>query len=414
MRDDQPPASDVTAGPEVTVLRQPVVNSDRTVYGYAVRVHVQGPDGRPLPLPQAERLVDAELTQLDLAAVGGDRLVLLQATTGVLTGQVQLGPTPFGLVLEVPPHVTQRPDAVDLLLAASQHGIRLALADYTGSATQDALLPYVSLTKVDLARGPDRTAELISRAHAAGASVIAERADDRDRVRLAIDLGTDLLQGPMFARRPETTGREFSAGELQCLELVQLLGADPVDQGAVVRTVGSDPELAIRVLHLVNSSAYGLRRAVDSVAQAVVLVGPQQLSALAMASLIDARPTTVGALWSILTRATTCRALTGDDAAYTVGLLSAVAAQQGFGVDDLVSRAGVSEHIARALRDQTGPYGPVLAAVLAHEENDPDGVRLAGLEPYDVAHAYLAALPEALGIATALAVSSGASTAAGA
>ncbi len=400
MRDDQAAASDVQG---VTILRQPVVHSDRTVYGYAVRVHVQGADGRPLPLPQAERRIDAELAHLDLAALSGDRLVLLQATTGVLTGQVPLGPTPFGLVLEVPPHVTQRPDAVALLLTASQHGFRTALADYTGSATQDALLPYVALAKVDLARGPDRTAELISRAHAAGASVVAERADDRDRVRLAVDLGADLLQGPMFQRDQAPVRRSFNAGELQCLELLRILSADQVDQNAVVTTVAADHELSMRVLHLVNSSAFGLRTEVYSVRQAVVLVGPRQLHALAIASLIDARPNTVAALWTVLTRAMTCRTLAGDDAGYTVGLLSAVAAQQAIELIDLVQRTGISDQLSAALLRHEGHHGKALAAVLAHEENDSDAVAATGLEPWDVAHAYLAAVPQALATATSLA-----------
>ena len=38
---------------------------------------------------------------------------------------------------------------------------------------------------------------------------------------------------------------------------------------------------ALRVLRLVNSSAVGLSRTVDSVRQAVVLVGPRRLRALA-------------------------------------------------------------------------------------------------------------------------------------
>ncbi|MDN8907529.1 HDOD domain-containing protein, partial [Staphylococcus aureus] len=92
---------------------------------------------------------------------------------------------------------------------------------------------------------------------------------------------------------------------------------------AVVKIVSADPELSIRVLHLINSSAYGLRRQIDSVHQAVVLVGPNQLAALATASLVDARPTTVGPLCSMLSRARTMHALSGSDAGYTVGLLSA-------------------------------------------------------------------------------------------
>ncbi|WP_449386610.1 EAL and HDOD domain-containing protein [Cellulomonas soli] len=327
-------------------------------------------------------------------------------TTGIFTGRQRLTPPASGLLLEIPLPLAMRDDAVALASALRGTGQRLVLGDYSGTASQDALLPYVDHVKLDTARSADRIATLVERAHHSGAGVIGERADTRERIRLAREIGIDLLQGPMFERNHEVTGRDFTAGELQCLELMQLLSADSVDQAAVVRMVGSDPELAIRVLHLVNSSSYGMRSRVDSVHQAVVLVGPQQLAALAMASLIDARPTTVGALWAVLTRAQTVRALAGSDAGYTVGLLSAVAAQQHYSVDDLVRRTGVSDDIAQALRTSTGPYGPALAAVLAHEENDVEGVIATGLEPFDVAHTYLAAVPEALATATALAISS--------
>jgi c-di-GMP-related signal transduction protein len=80
-----------------------------------------------------------------------------------------------------------------------------------------------------------------------------------------------------------------------------------------------------------------------------------------------------------------------------------LAAQEHLSVESLVERSGVSEQIAHALRDQTGVYGPVLAAVMAHEENDSDGVAATGLVHRDVAQAYLAAVSEAYATATALA-----------
>jgi EAL and modified HD-GYP domain-containing signal transduction protein len=84
-------------------------------------------------------------------------------------------------------------------------------------------------------------------------------------------------------------------------------------------------------------------------------------------------------------------------------MLSAVASHLKLSIDSIIERSGVSEAIADALRDQTGPLGPVLAAVLAHEENDTAAVVAAGYEPIEVAHVHLAAIPEALATATALA-----------
>ncbi|HEY0214944.1 MAG TPA: HDOD domain-containing protein [Cellulomonas sp.] len=388
---------------EVTVLRQPVVHPDRSVYGYAVRVRVQDATGAPLPDDDAEIHTEAAYQKLDLSGLAGDRPVLLRGTARLLSGEVAVWYEADRLLLEITPSLA-RHEGIDALIAtAAARGTRLVLADYDGSAPQDRLLDRVSVVKVDLARGPDRTAELVARAHLAGASVIAEHADSAEHLELAASLDADLYQGPMFHRDPAPVRRTFSAGELQCLELLRLLGADPVDQEAVVRTVAADPELSMRVLHLVNSSAFGLRREIDSVLQAVVLVGPRQLHALAIASLIDAKPTSVASLWSILTRAMTCRTLAGDDVAYTVGLLSAVAAQLAIDLGELVTRTGVSDQLSVALLHHEGRYGRVLAAVLAHDENDVDAVAATGLEPWDVAHAYLAAVPVALGTATALA-----------
>lgn len=389
---------------EISVLRQPVVYVDRSVYGYAVRVHVLDANGRPVPEQDVADRIDAEYARLDLPRLAGDRVVFLRATPRLLLGEVRLSPSPSGVVLEITPALTQLGDISALVAVARERGLGIALADYTGSAAQDALLGQVDFVKIDVARGYDRLAMLVARAQGAGVLVIAERADSSERIKAGLDLGVEMLQGPMFQRDAEVVRRSFTAGELQCLELLQLLTQKHIDQAAVVRTVGSDPELAMRVLHLVNASTFALRRKVDSVHQAVVLVGPHQLSAMAMASLIDAQPTTIGPLWSILTRALSCRAVTGADAAYTVGLLSAVAAHQQLAVDDLVERTGVSADVADALRDHSGPYGPALAAVLALEENDIEGVRATGLEPYDVAQACLAVVPEALATATALAV----------
>ncbi|RMI06768.1 EAL and HDOD domain-containing protein [Cellulomonas triticagri] len=390
-------------GGEATVQRQPVVLADRSVHGYAVRVLISGPTGAPLPDESTEAAVEAAYRRLDLPGLAGDKPVLLRGTSGILSGSAAVWYDAEKLVLEITPALARRDDLDTLLAAASVRGSRFALADYDGSAAQDRLLDRVAYVKIDLRRGDAQLADLVARAHAAGARVVAEHTDSTERVDLASGLGADLMQGPMFHREPPVVRRQFSAGELQCLELLRVLSEETVDQQTVVRTVATDPELSMRVLHLVNSSAFGLRREIDSVLQAVVLVGPRQLHALAIASLIDAKPSSVQVLWSILTRAQTCHALSHDDAGYTAGLLSAVASYQGLDLTDLVTRAGVSEQLGAAVLRHEGPLGQVLAAVLAHEENDTAGVTAAGLEPWDVAHAYLAAVPSALATATALA-----------
>ena len=382
-----------------TMHRQPIVHADRSVFGYAVRGDVPGLEGSLESDALLEDALDSGIATLDPQTVAGDRPLMIRATSGLLIGAVPAPRPPGGVIFELPLWLAGYPDIAARLVGLRASGIGLALGDYTGEATQDAILPLVDLVKINLARSADLTT-LVRQAHDAGARVVGERADTAETIARALEAGVDLLQGPMFERRVATGTREFSAGEAQCLTLMRVLSAERPDPEAVIRTVSVDPELTMRVLHLVNSSSSGVRRQIDSVRQAVVLLGPRQLTTLAMASLINAQPASVGALWSILARAIACFSLADSGAAYTVGLLSAVSQQQNITVDSLVERSGVSDDIANALRDRTGPYGAVLAAVMAHEENDVEGVAATGLEPWDVAHAYLSAVPDALALAT--------------
>lgn len=385
------------------VHRQPVVGPDAAVHGYAFGVRTASASGRPARGADAELLTHAEYEALDVPALTGGLVAFVRATVAMLTGRQPLPRVTGGLVLEVPAAFTARPDAVVHLTALRGQGVTLALADYRAGGYGDALLSLVDYIKVDLGAGPAVAAEAVRRAHTAGLAVVAERVDTEAAVDFCTAHAVDLMQGPLFPRDATVTARDLSAGQLQCLELMHLLSTDPVDPDEVARMVAADPELAMRVLRLVNHAGSGVRRRIDSVPQAVVLVGPQHLATLAMTSLLDARAGSVGSLWFALARATACRTLAGHDGAYTVGLLSAVAAQLRVDPLDLVRRTGVSPDVAAALRDRTGPWGPALGAVLAHEADDAPGVRATGLAPHSVADAYLDAVATAFDTATALA-----------
>ena len=401
-----PPTGDPgrLVGPRVTVHRQPVVAPDGSVSGYAIHVTVRAPATGALDPGDVDALVHEEYARLDLGALTGGTVAFLRATSGLLDGSAPMPPSPGGLVLVVPAEHAGDPRTPAHLARIRADGAGLALADpRPGDAAAQALLPLVDLVTVDLGRGREATTDAVDRARSAGLAVLVQRVDTEAAAQFCAAQRVDLLQGPLFPRDTTARDRELSAGQLQCLELMQLLSADPVDQAAVVAMVTADPELSMRVLRLVNLSAFAVRREIDSVRQAVVLVGPVHLAALAVSALVDARASTVASLWFTLSRAGACRALAHHDNAYTVGLLSAVAAQLSMSPVDLVRRTGVSDDVAAALRDRSGPWGPALAAVLAHEADDPAAVEATGLRPDVVADAYLDAVTGALTTATSLA-----------
>lgn len=389
--------------PGVTIQRQPVLHPDRSVFAYAVRGVVPEADGRPMPESSVEHMVDAMFRGIDLETLAGERPLVVRLTRGLLASPGELLDLPRGVVLEVPPYVLADPTARDTLRAMVDDEQRLALGDYVGRPEQDAALPLVQMVKVDAA-GDRRLLDMrVSRASSCGAVVVAENATTPARVDAALEAGAELLQGPLVLDRRHEHERAMSVGEIQCLELIRLVSDPNPDPAACAAAISRDPELSIRVLHLVNSSAMGVRHKVDSVQRAVVLLGPRPLGALATAALMGSTPATMETLWYLLTRATACGTIGGDDVAYTVGLLSAVAARLQLSPATVVSRSGVSAEVADALERGTGRYGPVLRAVLAQERNDSEGVAAAGFDAHDVARAYLDAVSTALSVASRIA-----------
>jgi EAL and modified HD-GYP domain-containing signal transduction protein len=390
--------------PHVALFRQAVVEKNRNVRAWALRVAVSTADGSWFAEDEVERIVEEEYDQLDLARLGGDRPVILRATRRMMSGEIALPFSRHGLMLEINAAMAQDGEARHQAAALRARGVEIVVGDYAGTPEQAGFLPMAWAAKVDVRTDPDRLRDLAAEVHAVHGKVIADGVTTPGAQRRAAQNGADLLQGPLLQREADGPMRKAKAGEMQCLGVISLLSAPEVDVEAVQRMVTADPELSIRVLHVVNSSAFALHHIVDSLNHAVVLLGPHRLAALAMASLIDARPTSVGPLWTVLTRALTCRELTGEDAGYTVGLLSGVASQQRIEMESLLEKARISPAVRAALESHSGRLGQALAAVLAHEENDLVQVVATGLDPEDVARAYLDAVPAALSTATALSI----------
>lgn len=388
---DEPHRSDVT------VHRLPVVAMDGRVIGYSVTITGADPDGPDV--------AEALYLDLDLANLVADRYAFLPATRAMLEGYVPTPVVPGRLVLELPRGYARVHGAVGQAAALCNLGMALCLPGFKGEQHQVDLLPCLAFVVVD-ALDP-LLPRLVHQAHATGVRVLASGVDSQDLQDACRAAGVDGIRIAPEAPAPElptqrgplTPSRVLRAGEMQCLAIMHLLAQPDVAVSDVSQVIETDPVLTLRVLHLVNSGAYALTQQVDTVRQAVVLLGPREVWTLVAALAMDSRPDGMDRLWVILARAMTCEALADDSAAYTVGMLSALAQQLGVPVDAVLEKVGVSDVVASAIRDELGPMGLVLRAVRAHEQSDSAGVLRTGLLPGDVSRVYLGCLRDALGIA---------------
>lgn len=379
----------------ISFNRLPLVAPDREIWGYCLAVA-----NRVAPTRDRDTLIERSYEDLDMHGLTYGRPTFVWPTSAMLAGTAPLPEHdgPLGLLIETPR--VPDPDLESRLDGLRAEGLMTVLFDYHASDVQNALLPHVSHVMIDYSNVDIIPEYVAGSARAAGVEVIAENVARREysNTQMPWPDGADLVMGSIFGDRSKT-GRDLTPGEVQCLEVVRLLSEEDVDPAAVATVLGSDPALTVRVLRLVNASSEGLPRRVDSLQQAIVLLGPAKVSGLVMASLISSTVKNVDALWHLVARAEACRILIGTDAAYTAGLLSALADNAGIPPRALVEQTRVSPAVASAITSGEGELGRALYAIVAHEHDDQAAVAATGLVPETVALAYLRAVPWALNTA---------------
>jgi EAL and modified HD-GYP domain-containing signal transduction protein len=287
----------------------------------------------------------------------------------------------------------------------------LAADDFLGEQHRLPLLPLMDYVKVDVQAAGAALADLVRlvRTEAPHARLVVERVEGEAMFATCAELGADLFQGPALQRPVLLSAAALSPTQAVCLRLAAALTTGEASAADVEPLVAADPGLTVRVLRTANSAASGTGRSVRSLRQALVLLGPKELSSWVLLMLLGG----VSAVRSeeitaVLARAHACAALCRElsasqtDVAYTVGLLSGVCDVLGLDCSELIASTGVDEEAARALLDRVGPCGRVLTAVESHEHDDADGVRNTGLSLFAVSRAYLDALGEAMRTVSAL------------
>ncbi|HEX2805800.1 MAG TPA: HDOD domain-containing protein [Kineosporiaceae bacterium] len=335
-----------------------------------------------------------------LDTVSGGKPVFVTFTRPFLTGVLPLPVEPAGVIVEVPDHVGVDHELLLGLAELKQAGYRIAVGNYRGDLGRSALIELADFVKISIESLPSLVVPgLVQSCRITGATLVGSHVRDAETLQRCLDLGFELFQGEYLAKPSVLKGRMLSPSQLICVRLLNDLADQDVPISRIEQLVGSDPGLTMRLLRSAHSAA-GAGQEVESLRQALVLIGPRRLRSWVVLTLLEGSATqnVSDDLWSVLTRAHAVQRLAGKqlDLGFTVGLLAGVAELLGTDLGTVADASGVGHDTRAALVDGSGAVGNALRAVLAHEADDEAAVQATGLAPYDVSRVYLDALHESL------------------
>ncbi|WP_407275180.1 EAL and HDOD domain-containing protein [Halothiobacillus sp. DCM-1] len=371
----------------IRLARQPIVDRDLVTMGYELLYRAQDVDqvARISNSNQATAsVVINALTEIGLDILVGTQQAFVNVPLKLLFNEVLKGISSRQLVLEILETVECNESTAGAMNALKASGFRLALDDFPAD---DLSLPCVAAAhyvKLDvLSEGAEKIAQTVEKAHAAGLKVVAEKVEEWSDFELLKAAGVDFFQGHFYARPEMIIRQSIRANKANLLSLLILLQDENVAMDAVTEKINTDLALTYRLLRLVNSAAIGMRRKVESVADAVRMLGLNTIRSMVYLSAltgVDGKPPALIKTAMIRARFAELLAkktgMASPPSAFMVGLFSTLDAFYDQPIRQIVDELPLSDSIASALVSREGSLGEILEYVIFYER----GVWLEGDE----------------------------------
>jgi c-di-GMP-related signal transduction protein len=396
---------------DIYLARQPIFDAYLQVHGYEL-LYRSSAENRFTSVDgdQATSAVIARtFLSLGLDNVTSGKLAFINFPRQLIMDDVALALPHDRVAIEILENVEPDAELLEAVRRLKNGGFTVALDDFVLRPEYEPLLALADVIKVDWRSSEPAAREAIARRFAAhGPMLLAEKVETDAEFRNAVELGYRYFQGFFFAKPQMVSAREVPAFKMNYLRLLRQIQAPKLDYNAVERIVKTEATLLHWVLKRVNSAAFGFRAKVNSIQQALVVMGERELrrwvSVFCISGMGQDQPQEL--LVQSLVRAYFCEQLVNRSPlarhkteAFLVGMLSLLDVMLGRPLAELVEELPLSPEARSALVDGSGPLAAVLACATAYERADWAKVTAAagqlGADVGDVSAGYFEALAQA-------------------
>jgi len=283
---------------------------------------------------------------------------------------------PAQSVIEIDPD----PALLDRCRELKKRGALIA----TGSSVAEPFRSLADIVKVDFRSTAEADqAAAVKRCGKPGVRLLAEGVESPAELDRAKRLGYALFEGPFIFLPQSQSRKELPAFKLNYLRILQKVSEPEIKYEELDGLIRQDLALSLKLLRYVNSAMFALPQKVESIRQALALVGisviRRWVSLLALVAMCEDKPQEL--ISTSLVRARFCEQIgpaaglkdVGYDL-FMAGLLSAVDAILDRPMHEVLHDLPLSADVKAALLGKKEGHGRVLGLALAYERADWDGL----------------------------------------
>jgi EAL and modified HD-GYP domain-containing signal transduction protein len=360
------------------LARQPILGRDQRLVAFELLFRTAGStEANVTDDAAATAAVISHASQLGMEHVVGAQLAFVNVSAESLMGDYVRFLPADKVILEILETVKATPALVARVAELKALGFKFALDDVVAESDDvRALFKLVDIIKIDV-KGvdPARLPALAEALRRDNKKLLAEKVETLEVFSTCLELGFEYFQGFYFARPVILSGKKIAPSELAILHLLELVDSD-ADDHTIELAVKRDALISLNLLRLVNTPASGARGKIDTLGQAIEVLGRQQLQRW-LQILLYATPgakvemnlpllqmaTLRGKMLELMTLKIHPGQHAAADMAFTVGIMSLTEALFSMSMRDILATVDVADEVSSALLEREGEYGDMLNVV---------------------------------------------------
>lgn len=296
------------------------------------------------------------------------------------------------VVLEVLEHEEADEELVNALESWAGKGYLIALDDFVLNDSRTLLVSQADIVKVEITgQTPQMLEQLVRTLRRHKVKLLAEKVETPEQFELCLRMGFEYFQGYFMQQPKVMRATSLSTSHAPTLLLLASLYRAEVDLDEIEEIIAHDVSLSYKLLRYLNSPLFPVRRQVDSIRQALIYLGVEELrswAALIVLSAVKGKPQELMVV--LATRAKMCELLAeglqlpNPKSYFTIGLFSGLDALLDAPLSEILEQLALGDELAGALLQRSGEGGRILKSVLKYEQGS-----WTQLEQMQLSHALL-------------------------
>lgn len=394
----------------IFLARQPVYDAELNVVAYELlyRSNENNYAGDISDPDQASsQVISNAFFEFGMEQIVGDMPALVNVTKSFLAANQLPNNLSDKLVLEILETETVDNELVKLVDELAHRGYQIALDDFEFDRDWALLVPKADIIKYDVMAlgkdGMDKQLFILERFQQKfgqiRAKLLAEKVETHEEFEHYKALGFDYFQGYFMSKPKIIKDKGVPASKMVVVSLLGELNNPNADVDNIELLISQDARLTYKMLRVVNSAAFSLATQVDTIRQAIVVIGLDELrrwASLMALSLNDGKSNEL--LVTAMIRARMCQILSEkkmvDDTNvyFTAGLFSLMDALMDAPLAEILEPMPFSDELKSGVIELSGCIGETLKAVLAYEKGDWSHIDIPGIDGDDISGSYMQSL----------------------